>query len=95
MCAFRDDYTKFKEAGAEVFGMSSDDVSANSKFATVLAQDLESLVANANMASCVLFSLHKFLEVCAETDVLVERLYLLLSSSGHISGPHAALPAAQ
>ncbi|KAK9915521.1 hypothetical protein WJX75_000190 [Coccomyxa subellipsoidea] len=32
-CAFRDAYGKFKDAGAEVFGISSDGVQANSEFA--------------------------------------------------------------
>ena len=34
-CAFRDAYGKFKDAGAEVFGISSDSVDANSDFAKV------------------------------------------------------------
>lgn len=34
-CAFRDSYGKFKDAGAEVFGISSDSVEANSDFAKV------------------------------------------------------------
>lgn len=34
-CAFRDAYGKFKDAGAEVFGISSDSVQANSDFAKV------------------------------------------------------------
>ena len=34
-CAFRDAYGKFKDAGAEVFGISSDGVQANSEFAKV------------------------------------------------------------
>ena len=34
-CAFRDAYGKFQDAGAEVFGISSDDVQKNSEFAKV------------------------------------------------------------
>ena len=34
-CAFRDAYGKFKDAGAEVFGISSDEVQKNSEFAKV------------------------------------------------------------
>ena len=34
-CAFRDAYGKFKDAGAEVFGISSDTVDANGEFAKV------------------------------------------------------------
>ena len=34
-CAFRDSYGKFKDAGAQVFGISSDSVQANSDFAKV------------------------------------------------------------
>ena len=36
-CAFRDAYGKFQDAGAEVFGISSDDVQKNSEFAKVTA----------------------------------------------------------
>ena len=34
-CAFRDSYGKFKDVGAEVFGISSDDVQKNREFAKV------------------------------------------------------------
>ncbi len=34
-CAFRDAFGKFKDIGAEVFGISSDDVQKNSEFAKV------------------------------------------------------------
>jgi alkyl hydroperoxide reductase subunit AhpC len=34
-CKFRDSYGKFKDAGAEVFGISADTVEANSDFAKV------------------------------------------------------------
>ena len=39
-CAFRDSYGKFKDVGAEVFGISSDDVQKNSEFAKVMPADL-------------------------------------------------------
>ena len=39
-CAFRDAYGKFKDAGAQVFGVSSDGVQANSEFAKVGLQPL-------------------------------------------------------
>lgn len=32
-CKFRDDYLRFKAAGAEILGISSDDASSHSKFA--------------------------------------------------------------
>ncbi len=34
-CAFRDAYGKVKDVGAEVFGISSDDVQKNNEFAKV------------------------------------------------------------
>ena len=39
-CSFRDSYGKFKDAGAEVFGISADTVEANSDFAKVFADGL-------------------------------------------------------
>ena len=39
-CAFRDSYGKFKDVGAEVFGISSDNVQKNSEFAKVMPTDL-------------------------------------------------------
>ncbi len=38
-CAFRDAYGKFKDAGAHVFGISSDSVQANGDFAKVGEQN--------------------------------------------------------
>ena len=43
-CAFRDAYGKFKDAGAEVFGISSDPVDKNSEFAKVQLQPPSSLL---------------------------------------------------
>lgn len=49
-CAFRDNYEVFKEAGAEVFGISSDSVESHQHFATahqlpfILLSDADGLV---------------------------------------------------
>jgi thioredoxin-dependent peroxiredoxin len=79
--AFRDAYSKFKKAGAEIVGISRDSIKSHENFQRKLELPF-ALISDADEALCQLFSVIKMKKMYGKEVRGIERSTFLLDAAG-------------
>jgi peroxiredoxin Q/BCP len=81
--AFRDHYSKFKKAGAEVVGISSDSLESHLKFKSKLGLPFE-LLSDSTHEVCKLFEVFKEKSLYGKKFMGIERSTFLIDGAGKL-----------